>query len=81
MLKNYIKIAWRNLVKEKSFTAINLLGLSLAFAASIMLFLTANFHFSYDDFQKNKDSIYKVYLKVNRPEKTSYSSALSVPFT
>jgi putative ABC transport system permease protein len=81
VLKNYIKIAWRNLVKEKSFTAINLLGLSLAFAASIMLFLTANFHFSYDDFQKNKDSIYKVYLKVNRPEKTSYSSALSVPFT
>lgn len=81
MLKNYLKIAWRNLVKEKSFTATNLLGLSLAFAASIMLFLTADFHFSYDDFQVNKNDIYKVYRKVNRPEKTEFGSTLPPPFT
>lgn len=79
MLKNYIKIAWRNLVKEKAFTAINLSGLSLAFAASIMLFLTADFHFSYDDFQTNKDSIYKMYVKANRPENTEYANSQAPP--
>jgi ABC-type antimicrobial peptide transport system permease subunit len=79
MLKNYIKIAWRNLVKEKSFTAINLLGLSLAFAASIMLFLTADFHFSYDDTHVNKNSIYKLYHKVNRPTGVEYSATMAPP--
>lgn len=79
MLKNYLKIAWRNLVKEKSFTAINLLGLSLAFAASIMLFLTADFHFSYDETHTKKDNIFKIYHKVNRPTGVEYGSAMAPP--
>lgn len=79
MIKNYFKIAFRNLAKEKSYTTINIVGLSLAFAASILLFLTANFHFTYDDFQLHSDEIFKVYLKVNRPDKIEYGSAMGIP--
>lgn len=79
MIKNYFKIAFRNLTKEKTFTAINIIGLSLAFGASILLFLTANFHLTFDDFQEHRDEIFKVYLKVNRPDKTEYGSAAASP--
>ncbi|SOE22055.1 MacB-like core domain-containing protein [Spirosomataceae bacterium TFI 002] len=79
MIRNYIKIAWRNLVKEKTMSGINLVGLSLAFACSILLFLTANFHFSFDDFHTHKNEIFKLYKKVNRPEKTEYGSSQAPP--
>ncbi len=79
MLKNYIKIAWRNLVKDKTISSINLLGLSIAFATSILLFITANFHFSFDDFHENKEHIYKVYNKVNRVEGTELGTSQAPP--
>lgn len=50
MLKNYLKIAWRNLSKHKGDTVINLLGLCVAFTAALLLFLSVFFEFSYDNF-------------------------------
>jgi len=61
MFKNYIKIAWRNIKKHKVHTAINLLGLAVAFGCSVFLFLTARYEFSYDNFHKESDRIFKVY--------------------
>lgn len=79
MFKNYLKIAWRNLIKEKTISGINLLGLSIAFSSSILLFLTANFHFSFDDFHENKEHIYKIYNKVNRAEGTEIGTSQAPP--
>lgn len=81
MLKNYFKIALRNLWKNKSYTSINIIGLSIAFGCATLLFLTAYFEFTYDDFQANKDRIFKTYFKINRPDKTDYQANLSTPFT
>lgn len=81
MLKNYFKIALRNLWKNKSYTSINIVGLSIAFGCSILLFLTAWFEFTFDDFQANKDRIFKVYFKINQPDKVHYQGNLPTPLT
>ena len=79
MLRNYLKIALRNIRREKVFSAINFLGLSVAFVTAILLFLTAQFEFSFDDFHANKDRIYKLYYKTSRPEKVDYGAAMPIP--
>ncbi|MPR34844.1 ABC transporter permease [Salmonirosea aquatica] len=79
MLKNYLKIALRNIRREKVLSSINFLGLSVAFIAAILMFLTAQFELSFDDFQANKDRIYKLYFKVSRPEKVDYGAAMPIP--
>ncbi|WP_259015976.1 ABC transporter permease [Emticicia fluvialis] len=81
MLKNYFKIAFRNLWKNKSYTSINVVGLSIAFGSAILLFLTAWFEFTFDDFQANKDRIFKVYFKINQPDKIHYQGNMPAPLT
>jgi putative ABC transport system permease protein len=60
MIKNYFKIAIRNLVKHKLYTAINLFGLSLGLGVSILLFLFIQNEFSFEDFHHNGDHIGRV---------------------
>jgi ABC-type antimicrobial peptide transport system permease subunit len=79
MLKNYFKIAWRNLSKHKGDTAINLIGLCVAFTAALLLFLSVFFEFSYDNFHKNKGNIYHVYTKVYSLNNIDGSTAVPVP--
>ena len=80
MIRNYLKIAFRNLTKNKVYAFINIIGLSVAFGAAMLLFLTAHFELSFDDFQFNKDRIFKTYSKVNYPNKIEYGNAMSAPF-
>ena len=60
MLKNYFKIAWRNLRKNKFFSAINISGLSIGLAVGIMLLLWVQDELNFDGFHKNIKNIYKV---------------------
>ena len=68
MFKNYIKIAWRNLLKRKVFTAINIVGLAIGFGSSILIYLFLNFHISHDNFHKNSDRIYRLITDISRDE-------------
>lgn len=79
MFKNYITIAFRNLLKSKTHSAINIFGLAVAFVCSILLFLTAYFDFSFDNFHKDKERIYKVYKFSNKAEGEQLSSSLAYP--
>ncbi|WP_396591273.1 ABC transporter permease [Allomuricauda sp. R78024] len=79
MFKNYLKIAWRNLLKNKVFTLANVIGLTLAFAVAILLSMTALFELSYDQFHTNKDSIYQLALSNQTPKGTRTSTASPVP--
>lgn len=60
MLKNYFKIAWRNLVKSKGYSVINILGLAIGIAACLLILQYVSFELSYENFQVNKDRIYRV---------------------
>jgi putative ABC transport system permease protein len=49
MLKNYFKIAWRNLWKNKAFSAINIMGLAIGMAACIIIMLFVFYERSFDN--------------------------------
>jgi putative ABC transport system permease protein len=61
MLKSYFKVAIRNLMKNKLHTAINILGLSIAFGCSILIFSFIRYEYNFDKFHDNADNIFEVY--------------------
>ena len=60
MFKNFLKIATRNFIRRKSFTFINILGLGIGMAASILIAMWVFHEISYDKFHKDSDRIYRV---------------------
>src|SRR5580692_2586400 len=61
MIKNYLKIAWRNLWRNKFFSAINISGLALGMACSILILLWVQNELSIDSFHANGSRLYQVY--------------------
>jgi putative ABC transport system permease protein len=68
MLKNYFIIAYRNLLRNKTFSLINIFGLALGMALSILMFMYVYYELSYDSFHENKQEIYRVVLKMESKE-------------
>ena len=62
MFKNYIKVAFRNLRKNKGYSFINISGLAVGIACCIAILLYVKNELSYDKFNKNADQIYRVHL-------------------
>lgn len=60
MINNYLKIAWRSLWKHKFYTAINVFGLALSIACSIILFQFINYHSSFDRYHHDAKNVYRV---------------------
>lgn len=78
MLKNYIKIALRNLWKHKLFTGLNIIGLSLSMSVCLVLILLVYDHFQYDKFHPYGDRTYRVTTSMkgaNGPFDNSYASS------
>lgn len=60
MLQHYFKTAYRNLLRRKLFTALNIIGLSLGVSLFLILISYVKYEFSYDSFIPNADNIYRV---------------------
>ena len=60
MFKNYLKIAWRNLMKNKTFSFINIFGLAIGFTCCMLISLYIYNELSYDTYQKNGHRIYQL---------------------
>ncbi|MCQ6956883.1 ABC transporter permease [Mucilaginibacter aquariorum] len=60
MIRNYFKIAWRNLVKDKQFTLLNVVGLSAGIACTLLIYLWVHDEVSYDKFFENDSQVYQV---------------------
>jgi putative ABC transport system permease protein len=60
MLKNYLKITWKNLTKIKVFSFINIFGLTTGITVCLMIFLFVMNEFSFDSFHTNGRNIYRV---------------------
>lgn len=78
MLKNFIKIAWRNLWKNKGYAGINILGLSLGIACSVLIFTLVSYHLSFDNFHPDKYRIYRVVTEFH-DEVADYSQGVPSP--
>jgi putative ABC transport system permease protein len=68
MIKNYFKTAWRSIARNKVYTAINILGLSLGICACLIIYLITSFELSYDTFHPDKDRIYRIVSNMQNPE-------------
>lgn len=79
MIKNYFTVAWRNLVRHKEYSFINITGLAVGIAACLLIFLVIQFEKSFDNFHKNKDQIYRVARAFSRPSGIEYDGAVSFP--
>jgi putative ABC transport system permease protein len=78
MIRNYLKIAFRNLWRHKSFSLINIVGLAIGLTASVLMFMYVKFELSYDDFNTKADQIYRVntdLITSNEAMKWSISTA------
>ena len=60
MLRNYLKIAYRNLLKHKLFSMINIFGLAIGMAACLLILQYVSFELSYDQFYEKAEQIYRV---------------------
>lgn len=60
MFKNYIKIAWRNLIRNKSFSLLNIAGLSIGLSVFALIVLWINFELGFDRFHDDQERIYEV---------------------
>lgn len=65
MLKNYIKIAWRSLLKNKGIFSINIIGLALGIASCVIISLFVVDELSYDKFNENASNIARVVFRAN----------------
>lgn len=79
MLKSYLKIAWRNLRKQKVFAAVNIVGMSTALCAALLLSLTAYREWTYDNFHENGKYIYQLIGKENIGSQLKTSSSMAKP--
>ncbi|MGE4064494.1 MAG: ABC transporter permease [Rhodospirillaceae bacterium] len=67
MLKNYLTVAFRNLAKNRLYTAINIFGLAVGLASCILIMLYVRHETSYDEWWTNADRIYQVHSRFDIP--------------
>ncbi|SDL60799.1 ABC transporter permease [Siphonobacter aquaeclarae] len=75
MFRNYLKIAFRNLLKNRGYSFINILGLAVGLASSILILLWVVDEFSYDQFHPKKERIYRVLRNFKESEGKVWTSS------
>ena len=78
MIKNFFKVAVRNIVKHKAFSFINILGLAVGIACSVLILLFVTHELSYDRFHEKADRIHRIVVRAsigNTQIRQTYSSA------
>ncbi|WP_111684394.1 ABC transporter permease [Winogradskyella tangerina] len=78
MIKNYFKIAWRNIMKNKVFSLINIIGLTIGLSASFVIGLMIYYDYTFDNFHKDDDRIYRVVTDFTSPEGQFHNPGVTV---
>ena len=79
MIKNYLKIAFRNLVRHKAFSIINITGLAIGIASCLLLFTVVKYELSYDKFQPNYRQVYHVVTEDKTQDGLFYTPGVPFP--
>ncbi|MES1224875.1 MAG: ABC transporter permease, partial [Bacteroidota bacterium] len=81
MFKNYITVAFRNFWRNKTFSLINVLGLSIGISAALVIFLIVYYEKSYDRFEKDGDRIYRVVMDTKFNGMEGNAAAVPAPLS
>lgn len=79
MVLNYIKIAWRNFSRDKGYTILNVLGLAIGMASSLLILQYINHEFSYDRFHDKGEQIYRVRFDFYKNGEQVFKCATAFP--
>jgi putative ABC transport system permease protein len=79
MIRNHFRSAFRNLWRHKTFSLINVLGLSIGVSAALVIFLIVYHEFSFDKFEPGSDRIYRVVLDASFNGTEGHSAAVPAP--
>ncbi len=79
MIRNYLKIAFRNLWRHRGFSLINIIGLAVGMTACFLIFIFVKFELSYDKFNQNFDQIYRLNTDIKSPNEVLHWSSASPP--
>ncbi len=79
MFQNYFTIALRNFLRNKTFSVINVLGLSIGISAALVMFLIVYYEFSYDKFEPDQSRIYRVVLDAKFSGTEGHSAGVPAP--
>lgn len=77
MIRNFFKVAYRNLMRNKGFSFINIMGLAIGMVAAMLIILWIQDELQFDEFHKNKDRIYEVWNRVPMEGKVQCWNAVS----
>ena len=79
MFRNYLKIAWRNIIRHKTYSVINVAGLAVGFAAFLLIFLVVRYEQSFDQFHIHKTQLFRL-IRVATRNEGHKSYRMGVPF-
>ncbi len=79
MLRNYVRIAVRSLLRDRHYSVVNIIGLSLSISCSLVIFLLVKHELSYDAFQAKADRLYRVTRHVNADQGTEFNANSPLP--
>ena len=77
MIRNHIKLAWRNLVQNRAYSAINITGLAIGLAVCMLIMLYVGHESSYDRFHRDADKIYWMQGKIKMGSDSIFVGAMS----
>lgn len=79
MFRNYLLVAWRNLLRSKKTSLINIAGLAAGITACLFIFMVLRYENSFDTFQPNYNRIYRVVTQTSYETGLQYNSGVSFP--
>ena len=79
MLKTYFTVAYRNFIKNKVFSLINVLGLSIGISASLVIFLIVHYDFSFDKFEGDRSRLYRIVTNRSENGNVYHNSGVTTP--
>lgn len=80
MIKNYFTVAFRNFRRNKVFSLINISGLAIGISAALVIYLIVQFEFSFEQFRKDKDRIYRIVSDMTFPGDVKFrNSGVPIP--
>lgn len=80
MFKNHFKIAFRNLVRYKNHTIMNIGGLAVGIAVCLLIFIIIQFELSFDNYHEKKDRVYRVLTEYHHSDAPEIFYGKGVPF-